>query len=221
MFCAKCGNRLIDGNQFCTRCGAAVAGAAHPKNAPEPEAPKAEETQDEADCGSMSTLISCGLGCIVVLLFFAFFSIDIVTHIYRGIKHESYLEEVAKEAIITRLEEEGVKMNRYEIVEIALAEWSDKEDFYTAHFSIKAPNGEMEHGTFDVHDEKPWRFWDFLSGGAKFIYRDPVLVRFDVEDLPDSLKWEVTQQRRFYQNKGEALIRRRTEEGLWKARENR
>ena len=204
MSCTKCGNKLDDDDCFCVKCGAAVNGTPQPQQAPEPEAPapeapKAKVTEGSPDLNTVKTgekkaifkrkrnkiiAILVGIVLFVVLVYVAIQG-------YNGLTHKGRLAESAQEAFIDLLKQEGVNMDRYDIVDITLEEAPVMADrFYIANLSIKAPNGNVEDGKFLVLDQDPLSFWSFVPE-----FDATATVTIDVETLPASLKAEVTQIR--------------------------
>lgn len=212
-FCIKCGAAVKGAPQPQNAPepeapkGSASDATAHPQGAPEQEAPKAEEmggtpdpetAKKEAVAKKMEAWKRKvnKIGVIVACIFFIVVLINVAVQGYNGLTHKSRLAETAQGLFIDLLKEEGVNMDRYNIVDIELDEAPVMEDYYIANVSIKAPNGNVEQGKFLVIDQKPWSFWSLLPKSTRFYTFDiSAKASFDVESLPESLKSEVTQIR--------------------------
>lgn len=138
MKCEQCGTELPDEETSCPVCGTAQM---PPPSYLHAGLPKPNTTPPHGGLWGWvvgAVLLTCCL------------SLLTVTVIKSGVLEDFGMEAIVKGLFVDLCEENGIPMDEYVISELELEKIRDDE--YEAHFTIETEWGEIEKGTFKVHD---------------------------------------------------------------------
>lgn len=137
MFCTQCGTPLETTAHACPVYGAELSPPSHLHTG----LPKPNTTPPHGGLWGWvagAVLLTCCL------------SLLTVTVIKSGVLEDFGMEAIVKGLFVDLCEENGIPMDEYVISELELEEVRANE--YEAHFTIETEWGEIEKGTFKVHD---------------------------------------------------------------------
>ncbi len=137
MFCTQCGTPLETTAHACPVCGAELSPPSHLHTG----LPKPNTTPPHGGLwgwGAGAVLLTCCLSLLTLAV------------LKNGLLEDFGMESIVEQLFVDLCEENGIPMDEYVISELELEEVRANE--YEAHFTIETEWGEIEKGTFKVHD---------------------------------------------------------------------
>lgn len=138
MKCEQCGTELPEGWTSCPVCGATQM--PHPLHLQaEPTRPSVAPPHESLwGWVAGAAILTCCLSLLTVAV------------LKSGLLEDVGMETIVEQLFVDLCEENGIPMDEYVISELELEKVRDDE--YEAHFTIETEWGEIEKGTFKVHD---------------------------------------------------------------------
>lgn len=138
MKCEQCGTEMPEGQMLCPVCGTAQM---PPPSHLQVELPMQSGTPSHGGLWGWvagAAILVCCLSLLTVVV------------LKSGLLEDFGMESIVEQLFVDLCEENGIPMDEYVISELELEEVRANE--YEAHFTIETEWGEIEKGTFKIHD---------------------------------------------------------------------